>query len=78
MPKNPDEAPFEKARLGFSAKGLVRMELNDSLGQRTVIGFSPWRRNPVFAKDLFTFTPPAGVDVVGEVKPPDIVTPIRD
>lgn len=78
VPKNPDEAPFEKARLGFSAKGLVRMELNDSLGQRTVIGFSPWRRNPVFAKDLFTFTAPPGVDVVGDIKPPDIVTPIRD
>lgn len=78
LPRQPDEAPFEKARLGFSDKGLVRMELSDALGQLTVIGFSPWRRNPVFAKGLFAFTPPPGVDVVGEVKPADIVTPIGD
>lgn len=78
IPKNRDEAPFERARLGLGDKGLVRMELDDALGQRTVIGFSPWKRNPVFAKDRFVFTPPPGVDVVGEVKPPDIVTPIKD
>ena len=77
-PKKPDEAPFEKAMLGFSAQGLARMELYDGLGQRTVISFTQWQRNPKFIKIDFTFTPPKGADVVGDVTPGATVTPIRD
>ena len=66
QPKNVDDAPFLKARLGFGPQGLARMELNDALGQRTVLAFSGWTRNPVFAKNLFQFIPPPGVDVVGD------------
>ncbi|KAA2286023.1 outer membrane lipoprotein chaperone LolA [Arenimonas fontis] len=66
-PRKPDEAPFARARLGFDAGGLARMELVDALGQRTVMTFSGWRRNPRFPADAFVFTPPEGVDVVGEV-----------
>jgi outer membrane lipoprotein carrier protein len=65
VPKQVDDAPFQKARLGFGAAGLVRMELFDTLGQRTVIGFSPWQRNPKFAPGTFRFVPPKGTDVVG-------------
>lgn len=65
VPKKGDDAPFQKARLGFGASGLVRMELFDTLGQRTVIGFSPWKRNPKFAPGTFRFVPPKGTDVVG-------------
>ncbi len=65
-PKKPDDAPFLKARLGFGPQGLARMELNDTLGQRTVLAFSAWTRNPAFAKNLFRFVPPPGVDVVGD------------
>jgi len=64
--------------LGFGARGLVRMELNDALGQRTVIGFSAWRRNPRFPAGTFKFTPPAGTDVVGDVSPGATVTPLHD
>lgn len=78
LPKKADEAPFQKARLGFGATGLVRMELHDALGQRTVIGFSPWQRNPRFAAGTFKFIPPAGTDVVGDVRPAARVTPLRD
>lgn len=78
LPKKGDDAPFQKARLGFNASGMVRMELNDALGQRTVIGFSPWQRNPSFPAGTFRFIPPAGTDVVGEVSPAATVTPIRD
>ena len=67
-PKKPDDAPFLKARLGFGPQGLARMELNDTLGQRTVLAFSAWTRNPTFAKNLFHFVPPPGVDVVGDSK----------
>ncbi len=66
-PKRTDNAAFERARLGFGRDGaLARMEIHDTLGQRTTIGFSGWTRNPSFARDTFRYTPPAGVDVVGE------------
>lgn len=65
-PKQGQDANFDHAALGFNAQGLARMEILDSLGQRTVINFSNWKRNPRFAADTFRFTPPAGVDVVGE------------
>nr|WP_233198869.1 MULTISPECIES: outer membrane lipoprotein chaperone LolA [Luteimonas] len=66
-PKQAENAAFQDARLGFSnAGGLARMEILDALGQRTVITFTDWRRNPTFPADTFRYTPPAGVDVVGE------------
>jgi outer membrane lipoprotein carrier protein len=77
-PKKPEEAPFERARLGFGPAGLVRMDLYDGLGQRTVLGFSAWKRNPAFAADTFDFTPPAGVDVVGEPVNKAQVVPLTD
>ena len=64
--QNADEAAFQTARLGLGEGGLARMEIVDALGQRTRISFSGWKRNPAFANDTFTYTPPAGVDVVGE------------
>lgn len=78
LPKKPDDAPFQKARLGFGKTGLARMELFDGLGQRTVLGFSSWKRNPQFAAETFRFVPPPGVDVVGEVLEGAEVTPLRD
>ena len=77
VPRKPEDAPFQKARLGFGPVGLVRMELNDGLGQRTVIGFSQWHRNPAFAAGTFKFTPPKGVDVVGSVSPGAQVSPLK-
>lgn len=77
-PKKADEAPFDRARLGFGPAGLVKMELFDALGQRTVLGFSAWKRNPAFAADAFTFVPPAGVDVVGEPVNKANVVPVSD
>ncbi|MBW8366309.1 MAG: outer membrane lipoprotein chaperone LolA [Arenimonas sp.] len=77
-PRKPEEAPFDRARLGFGAAGLVRMEMFDGLGQRTVMGFSAWKRNPAFAPGSFTFQPPEGVDVVGDVAPGAQVIPLQD
>lgn len=65
-PKNEDDASFRSARLGFGDDGLERMQVTDALGQRTSIAFSQWRRNPAFASGTFSFTPPAGADVIGE------------
>lgn len=59
------EAAFKSARLGFAQGGLAKMEYVDALGQRTVIGFGQWKRNPAFAKGTFVFVPAKGVDVIG-------------
>lgn len=59
------DAGFKTARLGFSAGQLARLEYVDALGQRTVIAFSGWQRNPAFARDTFRYVPGKGVDVIG-------------
>ena len=61
-----EDAPFQSARLGMASSGLSPMEIVDALGQRTRISFSGWKRNPGFERGTFVFSPPAGVDVVGE------------
>lgn len=64
-PKDEADASFRTARLGFGKAGLARMEVIDALGQRTVIAFSGWKRNPRFAPTTFRFVPAKGVDVIG-------------
>lgn len=65
-PKNDEDASFRSARLGFAGAKLMRMEVDDAVGQSTRIEFSQWQRNPRFAADTFKYTPPEGVDVIGE------------
>ena len=77
-PRRVDDNAFKQARLGFGPAGLARMEMQDTLGQRTVISFGPWARNPRFAAGTFRFTPPKGTDVVGTPVKPAQVTPLRD
>ena len=73
-----DDAQIESARLGFKGKELARMTMRDALGQTTEIAFQDWRRNPEFALGTFAFTPPEGVDVVGELIESAEVSPVRD
>ena len=65
IPKTPDSG-FEKLQLGFSGNDLKAMELFDNFGQTTSLFFSLLERNPSLAATQFRFTPPAGVDVIGE------------
>jgi outer membrane lipoprotein carrier protein len=65
IPKAPDSG-FEKLQLGFSGNDLKAMELFDNFGQTTSLSFSHLERNPPLAATQFRFTPPAGVDVIGE------------
>lgn len=65
-PKQAGDASFQRARLGFDAGGLVKMQVVDALGQRTELVFGEWSRNPEFEKGTFSYVPAAGVDVVGE------------
>lgn len=78
-PKKKDgDSEFKVALLGFSGDNLQQMNLTDNLGQRTEIAFSGWRRNPSFPKGTFAFTPPKGVDIVGEVGKNAVVTPLKN
>lgn len=65
-PRNGNDASFASARLGFGKAGLAKMQVVDSLGQRTVFSFRGWKRNPSFSRSTFRYAPPKGVDVVGE------------
>lgn len=77
-PKDEENAQFASARLGFKGQTLERMQMRDALGQRTEMSFSGWKRNPTFATGTFAFTPPEGVDVVGETAESADVFPIKD
>jgi outer membrane lipoprotein carrier protein len=63
-PRAADGAGFESARLGFGDGGLEKMQFIDALGQKSVIDFGAWRRNPAFPASTFRFQPPKGVDVI--------------
>jgi outer membrane lipoprotein carrier protein len=83
------ESEFEYADLGFGcaeaakrecggAIVLSRMVFKDTLGNRTDTKYTDWQRNPKLGADTFRFTPPAGVDVIGEIKPEAEVHPIKE
>jgi len=59
------DGDFRELRLGFAGPELRRMLLLDRLGQVTRLEFERIERNPRLDVSLFTFVPPAGVDVVG-------------
>ena len=65
IPKT-QESGFEKLLLGFAGSDLKAMELFDNFGQTTSLYFTNIERNPSIAPSLLRFTPPAGVDVIGE------------
>ena len=66
MTSREKEPSFKRIQIGFDAKTPVRMQLEDLLGNRTEWRFSKWLRNPTLPADTFAFTPPEGVDVIGE------------
>ena len=59
-----EDASFTRIRLAFTGGELRRMELVDQFGQTTLLTFHEVRRQPDIPASAFTFTPPAGVDVV--------------
>ena len=65
-PKNND-TDFKEIRMGFIADGLVRLEFLDKLGSRTRLELKNMQRNVSLPDSLFTFTAPAGVDVIGQM-----------
>ena len=61
-----EDASFSRIRLAFAGGELRRMELVDHFGQTTLITFHGIRRQPAIPAGAFTFTPPDGVDVIGD------------
>jgi outer membrane lipoprotein carrier protein len=62
------EADFRHALMGFDGKDLKRMILEDKLGQTATVIFDHVERNGKVAPEEVSFTPPAGVDVIGTPK----------
>ncbi len=63
-PKRKD-GDFKSVQIGFG-KELQRLDLKDNFDQTTHIRFTHLERNPELDPKLFHFTPPPGVDVVGD------------
>jgi outer membrane lipoprotein carrier protein len=64
IPKHAD-TDFQLVRIGFNKGELASMFLADKLNQVTQLTFTHPSRNAKFPADLFSFTPPPGVDVIG-------------
>ncbi|GAB4304527.1 MAG: outer membrane lipoprotein chaperone LolA [Methylophaga sp.] len=64
-PKEAD-ANFQAVILVFDNDSLKQMIMRDSFDQQTQLTFSQVQENPVFDENTFRFTPPDGVDVVGD------------
>lgn len=60
------ESSFARIRIGFNETTLSRMELDDQFGQTTQIQFTQLIRNKAIDSKVFTFTPPAGTDIIRE------------
>lgn len=62
-----EEQPnFEYVRLALEDDVLLAMEMSDGMGQTTRLHFVRIERNPDLSAASFRFTPPPGVDVVGD------------
>jgi len=66
IPKD-SESNFQTVTLAFDQTGLRQMLMKDSFEQRTRLVFSQAKENLELKADEFTFIPPEGVDVVGDV-----------
>jgi outer membrane lipoprotein carrier protein len=60
------DSGFDHVRLGFAGNNLYVMELFDSFGQKTELHFKELQYNAAINATKFSFTPPKGVDVIGD------------
>jgi outer membrane lipoprotein carrier protein len=64
------EGSFTRIRIGLSANRPRLLEIHDHFGQVSTILLQNMRTTGRFPADYFRFTPPPGVDVVGEAAQP--------
>ncbi len=62
-PKTKD-GQVQAIRIGFRAGSLAALEILDSFGQTSRMGFSGFVANAALDASIFQFTPPAGADVL--------------
>ncbi|MGE5241343.1 MAG: outer-membrane lipoprotein carrier protein LolA, partial [Bacteroidota bacterium] len=60
------EGSYDDIRIGFDQGKLRVLEMVDGFGNTTRVTFAAARENPKIDDARFSFTPPEGVDVVGE------------
>ncbi|MFW2441043.1 MAG: outer membrane lipoprotein chaperone LolA [Arenicellales bacterium] len=65
IPKSRDSG-FTDIHIGFLSGSLQLLEMQDSFGQTTQIRFKNVKENSDIPVQTFSFTPPAGVDVIEE------------
>ncbi len=63
-PKSAD-ANFDYIRIAMEGETLRAMEMVDNFGQTSRLYFDEVKRNPKLDQSKFYFTPPKGVDVIG-------------
>jgi outer membrane lipoprotein carrier protein len=73
-PINTDNG-FTRVELGFNDGKLGRMIFSDNLGQTTLIALFDLTLNEYIDEHRVSFSPPAGVDVVGQPLNPDPAAP---
>ena len=61
------ETEFERLLAGLDGNVLKLLIMEDAFGKSTEISFSEIQRNPELDPKLFTFDPPAGSDVIGDL-----------
>lgn len=66
MTPKDDESNYQRVQLAFDQTGLQQMVMTDAFDQHTRLLFSEVKINPDIDGSHFDFTPPAGVDVVGD------------
>ncbi|HEX7718310.1 MAG TPA: outer membrane lipoprotein chaperone LolA [Woeseiaceae bacterium] len=65
------ESGFNRVELGFTDGVLTRMIFSDNLEQTTLVAMHDVTLNEAMDSSLFQFSPPEGVDVVGDPVTPD-------
>jgi outer membrane lipoprotein carrier protein len=61
-----EQPDFKRLRVAFQGETLKAIELEDALNQRTRLTFEQLERNATLDPGAFQFTPPPGVDVIGD------------
>ncbi|MCW9031745.1 MAG: outer membrane lipoprotein chaperone LolA [Gammaproteobacteria bacterium] len=61
-----ENSNFETVSLAFENDKLIAMEMRDNFGQTTRLEFNNVVKNPILPAKQFVFTPPKGVDVIGQ------------
>jgi outer membrane lipoprotein carrier protein len=58
------EGQLHSVRIGFRGEQLAALDIQDGLGQRSVLTFNKLELNVPVGAETFAFKPPAGADVV--------------